>query len=107
MTERFVQIGTPQELLVQFAKEACQNPTIAMLIADADSASVADALIKAGIMQKGDILAVSFVVDDYSPQDSLSRRARIYSAHKTPEGTLVATKLIDECMLYIDFDREN
>lgn len=107
MTERFVQIGTPAELLVQFAKEACQNPKIAMLIADADSLAVADALVEAGVMQKGDTITVSFVVDDYTPQDSLSRRARIYSAHKTPEGTVIATKLIDECMLDIDFDREN
>lgn len=107
MTERLVQIGTPPETLIQFEKEAFQDPTIANLIADNDSALVTDILIEAGYIERGDAVAVCFVTDTDSPQDPSIVRARIYAAHRTPQGDVVATDFLEECVLKIDIDNWN
>jgi len=107
MAERIVVVDTPQETLNRFVEENLQGGFISRYIADRDSALVADALIEAGMMNEGDILKVSFVVDKNAVPDSQSRNARIYTACKVPDGEIVETSFIGEYVLDIDFDNDN
>jgi hypothetical protein len=107
MAERIAVIDTPQETLNKFAEETLQNGFFSRYIADRDSALVANALIEAGMMNEGDTIKVSFVVDKNAVPDSQSRNARIYTACKIPNGEIVETSFIGEYTLDIDCDNDN
>jgi hypothetical protein len=107
MAERIARIGTSPEVLNKFAKEALQSTFFAKLIANRDQAIVADALIEAGLMQEGDTLAVTFVVDTKLRSDSMSKQAKVYTACKTLEGKMIPTSFLGEFTLDIEFDRDN
>jgi len=107
MAERIVKIGTPQETLQKFAKEALQNSFFSKYIGERDTALVADALIEAGFMQRGDTLAVTFETDTLIRSDTMTRKAKIFTARKTSDGKLVPTSFLGEFELDIECSNDN
>ena len=107
MVERIILIETPPEDLVQHAHFLTECPAVAKVVEVSDSKSVAKALLEEGLMETGDNLTITFVAGENIPQDSVSRRAKIYNARKTSEGKIVAITLENEGMLDITFDRNN
>lgn len=107
MAERLVKIGTAEETLQKFAKETIQNPYFSRYIGDRDTKLVRDALIEAGFMRMGDGLAVTFEVDTLIRPDAMTRKAKIFTARKTPEGKLVPTSFLGEFELDIECSNDN
>ena len=107
MAERLVKIGTPQETLNEFVKEAPHNLFISKYVGEWDSGLVGKALVEAGFMQEGDGLTVTFEVDPLALPNSLSRKAKIYTARRISKDKVVPTSFLGEFDLDIECSNDN
>ena len=73
------------------------------MITTRETKLVASELIMEGLLQSGDRIAINYVPDPHLPPDSPTRYVKLYEAYMTPQGTLVATNLLDEFMINVDF----